>query len=74
MNERIQEFAEQIKKLAEQAYEYAAVDGVVNSSGDEFDIFKEKLAELILKEVMQVLLSNGHVDAFDFLNEHFGVK
>lgn len=73
MNERIQEFAEQIRKLADQAYEYAAVDGVVNS-GDEFDIFKEKLAELILKEVMQELLSNGHVDAFDFLNEHFGVE
>ena len=34
----------------------------------------EKFAELILEEVMQELFINGHEDAFDFLNKHFGVE
>jgi hypothetical protein len=33
-----------------------------------------KFAELILEEIMQELIINGHDDAFIFLNKHFGVE
>jgi len=29
---------------------------------------------LLLEEVMQELFINGYEDAFNFLNEHFGVE
>lgn len=34
----------------------------------------EKFAELIVEEIMQELFINGYEDAFDHLNEHFGVE
>jgi len=33
----------------------------------------EKFADLILEEIMQELIINGHDDAFICLNKHFGV-
>jgi len=36
--------------------------------------FTERFAELILEEIMQELIINGHDDAFIFLNKHFGVE
>jgi len=36
--------------------------------------FNQKFAELILEEIMQELIINGHDDAFIFLNKHFGVE
>ncbi len=40
---------ERIKELAEKADEYAA-DYEFKNGGDEFNVFKEKFAELIVKE------------------------
>jgi hypothetical protein len=63
MNERIKELARQC------TYEYSiGIDSPVAG----FD--KEKFAELILEEIMQELIINGHDDAFIFLNKHFGVE
>jgi hypothetical protein len=60
MNERIQKLVEQTKEF---------MDG-----SDDLDIFIEKFSDLILEEVMQELFINGYEDAFDFLDEHFGVE
>jgi hypothetical protein len=62
MNERIQ-------KLAEQAGIYK-----LNLSDETEYWIMEKFAELILEEIMQELIINGHDDAFIFLNKHFGVE
>ena len=64
MNERIRELAEQATTI-----EYGVDNGF-----DRVTFDKEKFAELILEEVMQELFINGHEDAFDFLNKHFGVE
>jgi hypothetical protein len=57
---------ERIKELAEQAG--------WDSHHSKFDTRIEKFAELILEEIMQELIINGHDDAFIFLNKHFGVE
>ena len=64
MNERIRELAEQATTI-----EYGVDNGF-----DRVTFDKEKFAELIIEEVMQELFINGHEDAFDFLNKHFGVE
>ena len=46
----------------------------VDNGFDRVTFDKEKFAELIIEEVMQELFINGHEDAFDFLNKHFGVE
>jgi hypothetical protein len=38
------------------------------------DLDYMQFAKLILEEVMQELFINGHEDAFDCLNKHFGVE
>ena len=62
---------ERIKKLKEQA---TTIEYGVDNGFDRVTFDKEKFAELILEEVMQELFINGHEDAFDFLNKHFGVE
>ena len=62
---------ELIKELAEQAHDYCIHSGEVINYDDAFE---QKFAELLLEEVMQTLFINGYEDAFDMLNEHFGVK
>jgi hypothetical protein len=70
-----------IKQLAEQAEEYAA-DYEFEHGGDEFDIFKKKFAELILKKCCEVLYKHeiiisqfGGVEYPEaILLPHFGVK
>ena len=70
MNERIKELNLQAMSI------------VMNGNDPDGDIeqmyipseFTKKFAELILEEVMQELFINGHEDAFDFLNKHFGVE
>ena len=68
MNERIRQLAEQVGAV-QNVLAMGRHDGVL------FTVFElEKFAELILEEVMQELFINGYEDAFDFLNEHFGVE
>ena len=70
--------SQQLKDLAEQA-------GFITFAGPDIQAPEDpysdgcaaqlaKFAELILEEVMQELFINGHEDAFDFLNKHFGVE
>ena len=68
MNERIRQLAEQVGAV-QNVLAMGRHDGVL------FTVLElEKFAELILEEVMQELFINGYEDAFDFLNEHFGVE
>ena len=66
---------ERIKELAEQATTYidpSANDGVC------WNFDKEKFAELIVKETMQVVANNlppnTYLDVADAVIEHFGVE
>ena len=68
MNERIKELAEQVGAV-QNVLAMGRHDGVLFTETE-----LEKFAELILEEVMQELFINGYEDAFDFLNEHFGVR
>ena len=68
---------ERIKQLAEQAGFGLRRDGEIYTSRLEHLPITEdlaKFAELILEEIMQELIINGHDDAFIFLNKHFGVE
>ena len=70
MNQRIQE-------LIEQATSY--LPGRPPYEGLTFDVFdKEKFAELIVKETMQVVANNLpqniYLDVADEVIKHFGVK
>jgi hypothetical protein len=60
MNERIQELMKQAG--TDVSGKWMGVDHAT------------KFAELILEEIMQELIINGHDDAFIFLNKHFGVE
>jgi hypothetical protein len=60
---------ERIKELIHQTNEWMGV----NAQGDMWER-EQKFAELLLEEVMQELFINGYEDAFNFLNEHFGVE
>lgn len=68
--------SQQLKQFAEQA----GLSYMPSNSPDMADLYKgadfelEKFAELIIEEVMQELFINGHEDAFDFLNKHFGIE
>ena len=66
---------ERIKELAEQATTYidpSANDGIC------WNFDKEKFAELIVKETMQVVANNlppnTYLDVADAVIEHFGVE
>jgi hypothetical protein len=60
---------ERIRELAKEAGAGEWGDSVVPAMMDI-----EKFAELIVREIMQELFINGYEDAFDHLNEHFGVE
>jgi len=53
-----------IKLLAEQA----------GMDKDKYGVDLEEFANLLLEEVMQELFINGHEDAFNLLNKHFGFE
>ena len=66
---------ERIRQLAEQATTYidpSANDGIC------WNFDKEKFAELIVKEIMQVVANNlppnTYLDVADAVIEHFGVE
>ena len=67
MNQRIQELAEQAYDIVE--FNYAPPQKIFN---------KEKFAELIVKETMQVVANNlpqnTYLDVADAVIEHFGVE
>ena len=69
MNERIKELAEQAEYYAE----YTTPQGL-----EWLPTFKEKFAELIVKETMQVVANNlpqnTYLDVADAVIEHFGVE
>ena len=70
MNERIQE-------LADQAEDYA--DGIVDQGGEFHPAYTQKLAEMIVRECMDVLDPGEHqliarFQARQWLAEHFGVE
>jgi hypothetical protein len=69
-----------IRELAEQANEYAA-EYEFENGGDEFVIFKEKFAELIVLESSKWIVDNSvameHLGPEFFamgLCKHFGIK
>ena len=71
-----------IKELIEQAEDYAAEQHDFHTHLERtlrYEAFKEKFAELIVKECMNVLDPGGHqlIARFhtrQWLSEHFGVK
>ena len=73
---------ERIKELIEQAEDHAAEQHAPYSHHERmlrYEVFKEKFAELIVKECMNVLDPGGHqlIARFhtrQWLSEHFGVK
>lgn len=66
MNERIQE-------LADLAEDYA--DGIVDQGGEFHPAYTEKLAELIVREVTNVVLHYTDVDeGVAVAKKHFGVE
>jgi hypothetical protein len=73
---------ERIKELIEQAEDYAAEQHDFHTHFERtlrYEAFKEKFAELIVKECIQVLDPGGHqlIARFhtrQWLSEHFGVK
>ncbi len=65
MNERIKEL---IKQMDQAGLPYG--DNAMTVTDRDLEYF----AELILEEIMQELIINGHDDAFIFLNKHFGVE
>ena len=73
---------ERMKELIEQAEDYAAEQHDFHTHFERtlrYEAFKEKFAELIVKECIQVLDPGGHqlIARFhtrQWLSEHFGVK
>ena len=73
---------ERIKELIEQAEDYAAEQHDFHTHFERtlrYEAFKEKFAELIVKECMNVLDPGGHqlIARFhtrQWLSEHFGIK
>ena len=73
---------ERIKELIEQAEDYASEQHDFHTHFERtlrYEAFKEKFAELIVKECMNVLDPGGHqlIARFhtrQWLSEHFGVK
>jgi hypothetical protein len=73
---------ERIKELIEQAEDYAAEQHDFHTHFERtlrYEAFKEKFAELVVKECMNVLDPGGHqlITRFhtrQWLSEHFGVK
>jgi len=73
---------ERIKELIEQAEDYSAEQHAPYSHHERvlrYEVFKEKFAELIVKECMNVLDPGGHqlIARFhtrQWLSEHFGVE
>lgn len=73
---------ERIKELIEQAEDYASEQHDFHTHFERtlrYEAFKEKFAELIVKECIQVLDPGGHqlIARFhtrQWLSEHFGVK
>jgi hypothetical protein len=71
---------ERIKELAEQAQQYA--EYVTPQGCEWFDTFKEKFAELIVRECVEVCKSRvgnsdyntGRMHCASDLKEHFGVE
>jgi hypothetical protein len=69
MNERVQE-------LADQAEDWA--DGIVDQGGEFHPAYTQKLAELIVRECMDILDPGEHqliarFQARQWLAEHFGI-
>lgn len=69
MNKRIKLLAEQAGMTKDKYGMFFAVD---NHDDDGVDL--EEFANLLVEEVMQELFINGHEDAFNLLNKHFGVE
>ena len=71
---------DRIRELYQQAHSIRHHDGDPMRDGNPPTVYwqgeksAEKFAELILEEIMQELIINGHDDAFIFLNKHFGVE
>ena len=73
---------ERIKELIDQAEDYAAEQHDFHTHFERtlrYEAFKEKFAELIVKECMNVLDPGGHqlIARFhtrQWLSEHFGVE
>jgi hypothetical protein len=63
---------ERIKQLAEQASQYANEQNELHGVGYVIT-FKEKFAELIVRECIDTAFHKGHPD-LEFLLEHFGVN
>ena len=68
MNERIKELAEQAEVWANQFEEHWG-DGP-----DTNELFKEKFAELIVKECANVAAEHDALDIYEEIREHFGVE
>ena len=78
MNERIKELAEQAEKLKRDEVSYRERLHNRYLTGDmEEEVFREKFAELIVKECAEVAGCNSHVSGFtlgDLIKQHFGVE
>ena len=75
---------EQIKQLAEQAWDYADYYGMLSDS-KEHEIFTEKFAELIVRECVKLQHKNvvvggvsdynrGRRELAEDISKHFGVE
>lgn len=62
---------ERIKELAEQATSYK--EGLVEGKHDIEVFDKEKFAELIVKECVQMFAENGYDESCDMLIEHWDI-
>jgi hypothetical protein len=64
---------ERIRKLAEQATEYANEQNELHGVGYVIT-FKEKFAELIVRECANVAADHDALDIYEEIREHFGVE
>jgi hypothetical protein len=69
MNERMQELAEQADKFAKEN----RTQTISGPGNNYFELFHEKFAQLIIKEVHYVIFVGG-VENLDIVLEHFGVE
>jgi hypothetical protein len=64
---------EKIKELAEQATEYANEQNELHGVGYVIT-FKEKFAELIVRECANVAADHDALDIYEEIRQHFGVE
>ena len=76
MNQRIRELAEQANAFARENVEYSRTEDFEIFTEKLYEVSREKFAELIVQECMNVLhdneLWNRHIS--HVLKEHFGVE